>query len=104
MKRTHMLLVLSALATTISTFLGGWFALWNKQKIHKILGFTAGVLLGVVSFDVFPAIFHLVHEHNIPSIAPMMAFVVGFLAFHVLEKLTIIHYMHEDEYAEHKHP
>ncbi len=99
-----MLLALLALTTTISTFLGGWFALRNKQKINKILGFTAGVLLGVVAFDVFPEIFHLVHAHNIPPIAPMIAFVVGFLAFHVLEKLTIIHHMHEDEYAEHKHP
>ena len=99
-----MLLALLVVITTISTFLGGLFALRNKHKIHKILGFTAGVLLGVVSFDVFPEIFSLVHAHNIPPIAPMMAFVVGFLAFHVLEKLTIIHHMHEDEYAEHKHP
>ena len=97
-----MLLALLVVITTISTFLGGLFALRNKHKIHKILGFTAGVLLGVVSFDVFPEIFYLVHAHNIPP--PMMAFVVGFLAFHVLEKLTIIHHMHEDEYAEHKHP
>ena len=99
-----MLLALLALATTISTVLGGLVALRNKHKINTILGFTAGALLGVVSFDVFPEIFTLVHEHNIPPIAPMMAFVVGFLAFHVVEKLTIIHYMHEDEYAEHKHP
>ena len=54
-----MLLALLALTTTISTFLGGWFVLRNKQKIHKILGFTAGVLLGVVSFDVFPEISHI---------------------------------------------
>ena len=99
-----MLLALLVFITTISTFLGGLFALRNKHKIHKILGFTAGVLLGVVSFEVFPEIFSLVQAHNIPPIAPMMAFVVGFLAFHVLEKLTIIHSMHEDEYAEHKHP
>jgi len=99
-----LLLALLVFITTTSTFLGGLFALRNKQKIHKILGFTAGVLLGVVSFDVFPEIFHLVHAHNISPIAPMIAFVVGFLAFHTLEKLTIIHYMHEDEYAAHKHP
>ena len=99
-----MLLVLLVLLTAISTFLGGLLALRNQHKIHKVLGFTAGVLLGVVSFEVFPEIFHLVQAHNMPPMAPMMAFVVGFLAFHVLEKLTIIHYMHEDEYAEHKHP
>src|SRR5437899_11927567 len=99
-----MLLALLALTTTISTFLGGWFALRNKQKIHKILGFTAGVLLGVVAFDVFPEVFHLVHAHNIAPIAPMIAFVVGFLASLVLAKLTILHHMHEDDYAAHTQP
>jgi ZIP family zinc transporter len=69
-----------------------------------MLGFTAGVLLGVVAFDVFPEMFTLIQVHDIPPIAPMLAFVVGFLAFHVVEKLTIIHYMHENEYAEHTHP
>jgi ZIP family zinc transporter len=99
-----LLLALLVFITTLSTFLGGLFALWHQHKLHKILGFTAGVLLGVVAFDVFPEIFHLVHAHNIAPIAPMIAFVVGFLAFHVLEKLTIIHHMHEDEYAVHNHP
>ena len=99
-----MLLALLVFITTLSTFLGGLFALRHQHKLHKILGFTAGVLLGVVAFDVFPEIFHLVQAHNIPPMAPMIAFVVGFLAFHVLEKLTIIHHMHEDEYAAHNHP
>jgi len=34
----------------------------------------------------------------------MVAFVVGFLAFHIVEKLTILHYTHEDAYAKHTHP
>ena len=73
-----MLLALLVFITTLSTFLGGFFALRNTQKIHTILGFTAGVLLGVVSFEVFPEIFHLVQAHHIPPMAPMIAFVVGF--------------------------
>jgi zinc transporter ZupT len=99
-----LLLVLLALATTISTFLGGVVAFRNKHQIHAILGFTAGVLLGVVAFDVFPEMFTLIQAHHMPPVAPMVAFVVGFLAFHIVEKLTIIHYMHEDEYAAHNHP
>jgi zinc transporter ZupT len=99
-----LLLVLLALATTLSTFLGGVVAFRNKHQLHALLGFTAGVLLGVVAFDVFPEIFTLIQAHHMPPIAPMVAFVVGFLAFHIVEKLTIIHYMHEDEYAAHNHP
>jgi ZIP family zinc transporter len=34
----------------------------------------------------------------------MLALVAGFLAFHIAEKLTVIHSAHEDEYAAHKHP
>ena len=29
---------------------------------------------------------------------------IGFLLFHVLEKLIVIHHAHEGDYAEHKHP
>ena len=34
----------------------------------------------------------------------MMALVLGFLVFHIVEKWILIHHMHEDEYGEHKHP
>ena len=92
-KRTPLLFVLLALATTLSTFMGGVVAFQNKHQIQALLGFTAGVLLGVVAFEVFPEIFTLIQAHHIPPIAPMVAFVVGFLAFHIVEKLTIIrHY------------
>ena len=88
-----MLLVLLALATTLSTFLGGVVAFRNQHQIQALLGFTAGVLLGVVAFDVFPEMFTLIQAHHMPPVAPMVAFVVGFLAFHIVEKLTIIHYI-----------
>jgi len=42
--------------TFISTFLGGAFAIRFKDKMHYIMAFAAGVLLGVVSFDIFPEI------------------------------------------------
>lgn len=68
------------------------------------MGFTAGVLLGVVSFDIFPEIISQVNKNNIPAIEPMLALVLGFLLFHIFEKVMVIHHAHEDDYAEHKHP
>jgi ZIP family zinc transporter len=100
-----MLVVFIAILTFVSTALGGIFALRNRDKLHRILGFTAGVLLGVVAFDLLPEIFELVNVTGTDSMVPMIALVVGFLAFHVVEKLTIIHHAHEGEYEEgHKHP
>ena len=100
-----MLVIILSLTTFVSTALGGLFALKNKDRLHRILGFTAGVLLGVVAFDLLPEIIKLVNSTHSDSIYPMIALVVGFLAFHILEKLTIIHSAHEDEYEQdHKHP
>lgn len=98
-----MFLILSVL-TFFSTFLGGLFGLRHKDKLHLILGFTAGVLLGVVAFDIFPEIINLVQNLKIPAIQPMLALVLGFLVFHILEKVLLIHHGQEGAYGEHKHP
>jgi zinc transporter ZupT len=94
-----------ALTTFISTMLGGLFALKNQDRLHRILGFTAGVLLGVVAFDLLPEIFALTVSTHTDVMVPMIALVTGFLGFHILEKLTILHHAHEGEYEQgHKHP
>jgi zinc transporter ZupT len=101
----NLLAVVFALITVISTVLGGIVALKNRDKLHRILGFTAGVLLGVVAFDLLPEIFELTQSTGIDTTVPMIALVVGFLGFHIIEKLTIIHSAHEGEYeTDHKHP
>ncbi len=95
---------LLSIATFFSTYFGGLFALRFKEKIHSIMGFTAGVLLGVVAFDIFPEIISQIQEHNFNAIGPMIALVVGFLLFHILEKSVLLHHSHENEYAVHTHP
>lgn len=96
--------IVLSIATFFSTFLGGIFGLKNKDKQHLILGFTAGVLLGIVSFDIFPEIISQVQLQQIDPLRPMIALVIGFLAFHVVEKLLLIHSLDEEHYSEHKHP
>ncbi len=98
-----MLLVLLSAATVISTLLGGFVALKNKDRLHRILGYTAGVILGVIAFDLLPEIFHLVGELNMDATAPMVALVCGFLAFHIIEKSILIHHAQEGDYQEHGH-
>ncbi len=99
-----LLPILLTIATFVSTFLGGLVGLKYKDKLHLILGFTAGVLLAVVAFDIFPEIFELVGKLGIPPKEAMIALVVGFLVFHIFEKLVLIHTDQEEEYGSHKHP
>jgi zinc transporter ZupT len=91
-------------ATVISTAVGGLFALKYRDRLHFILSFTAGVLLGVVSFDILPELFELAHKRSIDPMAAMIALVVGFLFFHSLEKLVLMHHAQEDSYGPHHHP
>ena len=96
--------ILLSLATFFSTMIGGVFSMKNKNRLHLVMGFTAGVLLGVVAFDIFPEIIEMINSTGYSVTYAMIALVTGFLLFHILEKTLIIHHSHEDEYADHKHP
>jgi ZIP family zinc transporter len=96
--------ILFAIAAFISTYLGGLFAVKFKNKMNLIMAFAAGVLLGVVSFEIFPEIIEQVNVNNFSSTEVMIALVSGFLVFHIMEKTILIHHAHEHDYAEHKHP
>lgn len=96
--------IIFTILTFVSTFLGGLVGLKYKDKLHLILGFTAGVLLGVVAFDIFPELIALLNQTGVRPIMAMGALVAGFLIFHILEKLLIIHHAHEQEFVSHKHP
>jgi len=69
--------VLLVLSTFASTLLGGLFALRHRERLHLVLGFTAGVLLGVVSFDVLPEIVDLSRSVGTDFATPMIALVAG---------------------------
>jgi ZIP family zinc transporter len=96
--------VLLSLATFISTLTGGLIGLKNKDRLHRFLAYAAGVLIGVVAFEILPEIFTLMREHNLDAMGPMIALVCGFFVFHIIEKSILIHRANEEEYGRHKHP
>lgn len=98
------MVIIFAILTFISTLAGGLVGLKYKDKFHLILGFTAGVLLGVVAFDVLPELAVMTMEQNKPFSWAMVFFVAGFLVFHIIEKLLMIHKCQEGEYGQHRHP
>ena len=98
------MMLIFVILTFVSTLLGGIVGIKYKDKLHLILGFTAGVLLAVVAFDIFPEIIKLVNKLQITPSRAMIGLVIGFLTFHILEKLLLIHYSQEENYKSHKHP
>ena len=99
-----MLPVLLAAGTFFSTLLGGLTALRNRDGLHRLLGLTAGIVIGVVAFDLLPEIFESLENTTVTARGAMIALVVGFLAFHVIEKSILIHHSQEQEYEVHHHP
>lgn len=93
--------VLVTLLTLVSTTAGGLFALRHRDRLHLVLGFSAGVILGVIAFDLLPEIFHLVDTTGTSVRVPMVALVVAFLGFHIAEKTVLLHAAHEEEYGTH---
>ncbi|HSX15397.1 MAG TPA: ZIP family metal transporter [Candidatus Saccharimonadales bacterium] len=70
--------------------------------MHRLLGLTAGVVIGVVAFDLLPEIFKSV-GHGVSAREAMLALVVGFLLFHIIEKSILIHHSQEHDYEVHHH-
>ena len=96
--------VVFALATFFSTLTGGLVALRNRDRQHLLLGFTAGVLLGVVAFDLIPELFRAtgLDDDGVPPV--MLAFAAGFVVLHLVERAAAMHRAHESEYGDHHHP
>lgn len=99
-----MLAIFFTFLMFISTLVGGWFVIRNKGQLRHILGFTAGIILGVIAFDILPEMFEIIHELEVSPTAAMIALVIGFLGFHIIEKLVLMHHEHETQYGKHKHP
>lgn len=96
--------VVVALATVLATFLGGLLALRSRTRMHLVLGLSAGLLLGLVSFDLLPEVFELsdLEVWHVPAV--MVMFVTGFLILHILERSSGAHEPHDSNYDDsHKH-
>lgn len=72
--------------------------------MHLVLGLSAGLLLGLVAFDLIPETLHM-SEVDVAGVPlPMLAFVGGFLALHFVERAAGTHEPAESEYGhEHGH-
>lgn len=88
----------------VSTTAGGLFALRLRDRMELLMGFAAGVVIGVVSFDLLPEIISQIGGAGVRPRAVMAAMALGFFLFHVLEKSILIHHHEECLRHRHKHP
>ncbi|WP_055587516.1 ZIP family metal transporter [Streptacidiphilus griseoplanus] len=95
--------VLVAAGAFLMTLLGGWVAQNIGDRRHLVLGLAAGLMLGVVSFDLLPEALKAQPTEIFGVPAALLMFVLGFLVLHIVERSVAVHRAHEDEYAAHTH-
>jgi len=85
-----------SLAASVATFIGGFFALRFRDRLHLILGFSAGAVAGVALFDLLPEAISLgAKYHSAATTALFIA--LGFFGYLILDRLILLHTHEEDE-------
>lgn len=97
----HMTVIYVAFAAILATFVGGLFALRFRDKLHLILGLSAGMIAGVALFDLLPeAILLGSSYYDASTVALFVA--LGFFGYLILDRLILLH-THEEEEGENVH-
>jgi ZIP family zinc transporter len=93
-----------AAITVLATTLGGYVALKSKDQFHLVLGLSAGLLLGLVGFDLLPEVFEMNTDSflGVPQVS--IAILAGFLSLHIIEGVFGSHEPAESDYGhDHEH-
>lgn len=92
------MIILIGIAAFLATLLGGVFALHLKDRLHLVLGFSAGAIIGVAFFDLMPEAIGIGGaSYPISFITSIIA--LGFVVYLILDRFILLH-SHEDA-AEH---
>ena len=99
-----MLVITLAATTVFATFAGGMLALRAKDRFHLVLGLSAGLLLGLVGFDLLPEIFEM-NQNNVAGVRTVsIALILGFLSLHFIEQFVGSHEPADSDYGhDHTH-
>jgi ZIP family zinc transporter len=83
------------IVAVIATLLGGLFALRRQDKLHLILGFSAGAVVGVAFFDLLPESLTLAGR-GVSQGTVTLFVALGFLAFMLLSRMVLLHPAEDD--------
>lgn len=98
------LAILFSAITVLATTFGGYLALRSSDRFHLVLGLSAGLLLGLVGFDLLPEVFEMNTSTTwgVPQVS--IAILAGFLLLHIVEGLFGSHEPAESDYGhDHEH-
>lgn len=94
------MIYLITVAAFLATYFGGLFALRMKDRLHLILGFSAGAIVAVAFFDLLPeAVLLGTSKYSVATILSVSA--LGFVLYLLLDRLLFMHSHDADD--EHKH-
>lgn len=99
----ELMAIVVALGAFCMTLLGGLVALRIQDHLNLVLGLAAGVMLGVVAFDLLPEALDQAGAEVFGVPAALLTASAGFLTIHVLERFLALHRGHESEFATHQH-
>ena len=96
--------IIFAAITVLATTFGGYVALKSNDRFHLVLGLSAGLLLGLVGFDLLPEVFSMNTDSvlGVPQVS--VAILAGFLSLHIIEGVFGNHEPAESDYGhDHEH-
>ena len=99
-----------AAAAFVATFIGGLCALRLRDRLHLVLGFSAGAVIGVAFFDLLPEALELSAGSYESSVVTAVV-ALGFLAYLGLDRFVFAHghtsdlhgHTHNHAYVTHHH-
>ena len=95
------MLIVLALAAFAATLVGGLFALHLRDRLHLVLGFSAGAILGVAFFDLLPEALELAGAaYSTTNILTVV--VLGFVSYLVLDRVVLLHSHSPDDGHNHR--
>ena len=90
------MIIIITILTFFSTLLGGLFALRFKDRLHLILGFSAGAIIAVAFFDLIPEAIELgAEKFEISFITGIIA--LGFVLYMILDRFIFLHSHNHEE-------
>jgi zinc transporter ZupT len=89
-------ILLISIGTFCATLIGGMIALRFKDRLHLILGFSAGAVIAVALFDLLPEALDLGEKFYSSSTLTTIVG-VGFLAYLILDRVVQLHTHADDD-------
>lgn len=93
------MIYLLAAAAFVATFLGGLLAIYLRDSLHLILGFSAGAVVGIAFFDLIPEALSLT---GLTAAQTFGIIAIGFGLYLVLDRMIVLHHHHEGDKDAHE--